>query len=54
MDNAVEFLERAGATVLFCLAVGLLFLEMSELDKLFAIRDVGRMFRIITINGGTI
>lgn len=54
MDNAVEFLERAGAAILFCLAAGLLFLEMSGLEKLLAVRVVGRMFRIIIINGGTV
>ncbi len=54
MDNAVEFLERACAVIIFCLAAGLLFLELSGLDKLLAVRVAGRMFRIIILEGGTI
>lgn len=54
MENSLEFLERLGALIMFCLAVGLLFIEISGLDRIAASEVVGRMFRIITIMGGTV
>ena len=52
MENAEEFLERAGALLLFCIALGILFLEAAGLDKLLTVRTIGRFFRVLINIGG--